>query len=147
MFKMGSHGSIEYLKQNLWLKEGLKVKTSIWLPTTKNQESPWFTYMHVACQISLESSRKRLKLCLRTSPRSKVCTRSYGLPKWWESQYYEFWDSRLKSLRKNNIWMQSPWLIIENIIRRKVVASPKFGPWWVLWIRVCSWFVYAPKVL
>jgi hypothetical protein len=29
----------------------------------------------------------------------------------------------------------------------KVVASPKFGPWWVLWVRVCSWLVRAPKVL
>jgi hypothetical protein len=30
----------------------------------------------------------------------------------------------------------------------KVVASPKFELWWVLWvlwIRVCSWFVRAPK--
>ncbi len=28
----------------------------------------------------------------------------------------------------------------------KVVASPKFKPWWVLWIRVCPWLVHAPKV-
>ncbi len=27
----------------------------------------------------------------------------------------------------------------------KVVASPKFGPWWVLWVHVCPWFVCAPK--
>jgi len=26
-----------------------------------------------------------------------------------------------------------------------VVASPKCGPWWVLWIRVCPWFICAPK--
>ncbi len=25
------------------------------------------------------------------------------------------------------------------------MASPKFGPWWVLWICVCLWFLYAPK--
>jgi hypothetical protein len=29
----------------------------------------------------------------------------------------------------------------------KVVASPKSGPWWVLWIRVCPWVVLARKVL
>jgi hypothetical protein len=27
------------------------------------------------------------------------------------------------------------------------VASPKFGPWWVLWIQSCMWLVLAPKVL
>jgi hypothetical protein len=27
------------------------------------------------------------------------------------------------------------------------VASPKFGLWWVLWVRVCSWLVRAPKLL
>jgi hypothetical protein len=32
-------------------------------------------------------------------------------------------------------------------IRGKVVASPKSGLWWVLWIRVCPWFVLTPKVL
>jgi hypothetical protein len=28
-----------------------------------------------------------------------------------------------------------------------VLASPKFGPWWVLWVCVCSWLVHARKVL
>jgi hypothetical protein len=28
----------------------------------------------------------------------------------------------------------------------KVVASPKFGPWWVLWIQFCMCLVLAPKV-
>ncbi len=28
----------------------------------------------------------------------------------------------------------------------KVVVSPKFSPWWVLWVWVCSWFILAPKV-
>ncbi len=38
---------------------------------------------------------------------------------------------------QNDIWMQTLWLIIENIIREKVVASPKSKPWWVLWVCVC----------
>jgi len=42
---------------------------------------------------------------------------------------------------KNDIWLLLLRLITENNIRRKVVVSPKFGPWWVLWIRVCPWFV------
>jgi hypothetical protein len=32
-------------------------------------------------------------------------------------------------------------------IRRKVVASPKSTPWWVLWVWVYPWFVLAPNVL
>jgi len=39
MSKMGLHDSLEYLKHKLWLR----VKVSIWLPTTKSQESPWNT--------------------------------------------------------------------------------------------------------
>ncbi len=36
---------------------------------------------------------------------------------------------------------------MENTIRGKVVASPKSGPWWVLWICVYLWLICAPKVL
>jgi hypothetical protein len=35
----------------------------------------------------------------------------------------------------------------EYTIREKLVASPKSRPWWVLWVRVYSWFVLASKVL
>jgi hypothetical protein len=39
-------------------------------------------------------------------------------------------------------------LVVSHIIYYKgeVVATPKSGPWWVLWVRVCSWFILAPKV-
>jgi hypothetical protein len=37
---MGLHDPCEYLKHKLWLKEGLKVKMSIWLSSTKSQEYP-----------------------------------------------------------------------------------------------------------
>jgi hypothetical protein len=65
----------------------------------------------------------------------------------WESQFREFQDSNLGVLGRNDIWVLAPWLSTENTIRGKVVASPKFRPWWILWIHVCSWFVHAPKVL
>jgi hypothetical protein len=32
------------------------------------------------------------------------------------------------------------------VARHKVVASPKFGPWWVLLVRVCLCLILAPKV-
>jgi len=48
--------------------------------------------------------------------------KSYGRPKWWEFQFQEFNNSNPK---ENDIWVQPPWLVIENI-RENVVASPKF---------------------
>jgi hypothetical protein len=47
--------------------------------------------------------------------------------------------------RQNAIWMWPPKKGAEYTIREKVVASPKSGPWWVLWIRVCPWFILTPK--
>jgi hypothetical protein len=40
MSKMGSQDSFEYLQHKLWPIERPIVKISIWLPTTKSQESP-----------------------------------------------------------------------------------------------------------
>jgi hypothetical protein len=84
---------------------------------------------------------------LHTSPQSKVCTQSYGTPKSRESQLWEFQDSHLGVLGQNDIWVLVPWPCTKYIIRGKVMASPKSGPWWVLWICVCLWFICAPKVL
>jgi hypothetical protein len=43
--------------------------------------------------------------------------------------------------------MWPPWRTAKYTIRGKAVASPKFGPWWVLWVQGCLWLVLAPKVL
>jgi hypothetical protein len=47
-------------------------------------------------------------------------------------------------LRQNDIWVQAPWLGIENTIRGKLVAFFKPELWLV---HVCPWLIYAPKVL
>jgi hypothetical protein len=41
-----------------------------------------------------------------------------------------------ESRERKAIWMWALWRGVEYIIRGKVVASPKFGPWWVLCVRV-----------
>jgi hypothetical protein len=46
-------------------KNGPRVKVSIWLLTTKNQESPWNTCVHVVWHILLESSQQGLQLCFK----------------------------------------------------------------------------------
>jgi hypothetical protein len=63
MSKMGSHDPFGHLQHKLCPKEGSGVKLAIWLPTTKSQESTRFCCVQVACNTSLESSRRRLQLC------------------------------------------------------------------------------------
>jgi len=83
---------------------------------------------------------------LHTSPQSKVNTTSYGLKSGGSFNFRNFKTCDVGVLRQNDIWVQPLWPIIDNTIRGKVVASPKSGSWSILWVRVCSWFVHAPKV-
>ncbi len=83
---------------------------------------------------------------LQNSLQLKVFTPSYAPPKSWKSQMWKFRDSHLGVLRQKAIWMWPPWKAAEYTIRGKVMASLKSGPWWVLWVRACPWFVVAPKV-
>jgi hypothetical protein len=46
---------------------------------------------------------------------------------------------------QNVIWVLIPWPGTKYIIKGKVMVSPKSKPWWILWVYVCPWFVYAPK--
>ncbi len=46
---------------------------------------------------------------------------------------------------QNDIWVLVLWPCTNYIIRGKGVASPKSRLWWILWIHVYSWLIYAPK--
>jgi hypothetical protein len=48
---------------------------------------------------------------------------------------------------QNAIWMWASWRDTKYTIRGKVVASLKSGPWWILWVRICLWFILTPKML
>jgi hypothetical protein len=61
------------------------------------------------------------------SCRSEVYTQSYGTPKSWESQLWQFRDSYLGVPGQNAIWMWALWKGMEYTIRGKVVASPSPG--------------------
>jgi hypothetical protein len=84
---------------------------------------------------------------LHASLQSKVCKRIYGLLKSREFHFREFWDFNLAVPGQNDIWVLAPWPSKENIIKGKVVVSPKSIPLWVFWVYVCLWLVHAPKVL
>jgi hypothetical protein len=54
--------------------------------------------------------------------------------------------SILGILGQNDIWVLVPWPDTKCTIRGKVLASPKFGSWRILWVCVCPWLICAPKV-
>ncbi len=139
MFKMGSHDPFGQLKHKLWPKERLGVKLAIWFPTTKSWESTWFPCMQVGCNILLESSWQGLQLCFRPhcnrrSAHKVIRPQSHG-------------SLNSKNFGNHAIWMWASWRGTKYTIKGKVVTSPKSGPWWVLWIRICPWFVLTPKML
>jgi len=142
---MGSHDPFEHLKHKLWPKEGPGVKLAIWLPTIKSQESTRFPCVQMACDTPLESFRRRIQLCFITHFNQRFAHKVRGPPKSWESQLWQFRDSHLGILGQKAIWMWASWRGTKYIIRGKVVASPKSGPWWVLWVRVARGLSWQQK--
>jgi len=136
-----------YLKHKLWPKEGLGVKLLIWFLTTKSRELVWFICVQVVCHILCERSQWRLQLFFRPHLNWKFTQKTMGFQSCGDPNFENLKTFNLGVLGQNDIWMQALWLSIENTIRQKVLASPKFTLWWVLWIHVCLWLVHAPKVL
>jgi hypothetical protein len=141
---MGSHDPFGYLKHKLWQKEKSRIKLTIWLLTTKSQESPQFPCVKVAWDRSLESSRQEVQLCFRAHLNRRFAHKVMG-PKVVGVPVVGILGLPLGSPETK--WHLNVGLVAktEYTIRGKVVASPKSGPWWVLWVRVCPWFVRAPK--
>jgi hypothetical protein len=143
---MGLHDPFRHLKHKLWPKEMPRVKLAIWLPTTKSWESTRFPYVQVVCDLLLKSSRRGLQLCYRPHPNQRsthkvIAPQSHGSPNFGNFKT-PIWQSR----DKKAIWMWALWRGVEYTIRGKVMASPKFGPWWVLWVWVRPWLVLGSKM-
>jgi hypothetical protein len=93
--------------------------------------------------ITHEKLSTRATTLLQTSSQSEVCTQSYGAPKLQESQFQDYHLEVLKQKNHLDVGLMERHKVYYKV---KVVASPKSGPWWVLWVRLCPWFVLAPKV-
>jgi hypothetical protein len=117
-------------------KEGPGIKLAIWLPTTKSQESTRFFMRADGVRHIVGKILTRPTTLLQTSSQSKVCTQSYGTSKLQEFQPWQFRDSHLGVQGQKVIWMWASWRGAEYTIRGKVVASPKSGLWWVLYVRI-----------
>jgi hypothetical protein len=146
MSKVGSHDPFEHLKHKLWPKERLEVKLAVWLLNTNSRESTRFPCVQVMCNMPLKSSQRRLQLWFRPRP-DQIAQEVITLQSREEFQLWQFRDSHLGVPGQKVIWMWASWRVTEYTIRGKVVASPKFGPWWVLWIWGRTWLILAPKVL
>jgi hypothetical protein len=131
MSKMGSHFSFGHLKHKLWPKEGSGVKVPVWLPTKKSQELTRFTWLHKACNISLESSRQTLQLCFKPHFDSRSTYKIMGLQSCRSPNWHDFGTPTRESREWKTIWMWALWSVTKYTIRGKVVASPKSGPWWI----------------
>jgi hypothetical protein len=145
MSKMGSHDPFRYLKHKLWPKEKPKVKLLIWFRTTKVRNHPDF----LTCRWRATYHWKALNegynfaldfMSIRGLHAKFMGPQSHGSPRC-ENFETPTWESRKKM----------PFGCgprgTKYTIRGKVMASPKSGLWWVLWIRICPWLVLAPKVL
>jgi hypothetical protein len=103
--------------------------------------------VQVVCFMLLRSSRQRLQRCFRLHLNKKFSQEVMNLKNGGNPNFRNFKTPDLKVMGQNDIWVQPLWQGTKNTIRGKVLASPKFRPWWILWIHVCLWWVCAPKVL
>jgi hypothetical protein len=119
---------------------------AIWLPTIKSRESTRFPYVQVACNNHWKALDKWYNFAL-----DLISIK--GL-------HIELWAPKVVGMPtlgisgfpfgipgQKDIWMWALWRGIEYTVRGKVVASPKSGLWWMLWVRGCPWLVLTPKVL
>jgi hypothetical protein len=143
---MGLHDPFGFLKHKLCPKERSGVKLAVWLLTIKVKNRLDFLacrwrdtyhwkdlhekYNFVSYFISIGGPKNKLwAFKVVGVPISGISKLQLGSPK-------TKWHLGA-----------SPMANIESTIRGKVMASLKFGLWWILWICVCPWFVRAPKVL
>jgi hypothetical protein len=95
----------------------------------------------VACHILLEISSWGLQLCFRPHFNQRSIEEVMDLQNCESPNFEHFGIPKLGVPWQNGIWVLTSWLNTKNTIRRKVVVSPEFGLWWVLWVRVYPWWV------
>ncbi len=89
----------------------------------------------------------RATILLYTTPRSKVCSQSYGAPKLQESQLARFWDSHLGVLGQKSHLDVSPVERWSVYYKGEGGGFPQVRAVVSLVCPCCPWLVLAPKVL
>ncbi len=142
---MGLHDPFGHLKHRLWPKERPRVKLAIWFFTIESQKLTQFPCVQVVCDIPLnfldEGYNCTLNLILIRGLHVKLWA-----PKIAKVPIVGVLGLALRSPRTK--WHLGAGSMARHIIYYKREGGglpPKSGPWWVLWIYVCSWFIHAPK--
>jgi hypothetical protein len=135
---MGLHDPFRHLKHMLWPKESSGVKLVVWLSTIKVENRPDFLACKWCATYCWKALDKGYSFAWNLISIGSLHTKLWG-PKVAKVP-------ALGILGQNAIWMWALWKGTKYIIRGKVVASPKSRPWWVLWVRICLWFVLTPKM-
>ncbi len=99
----------------------------------------------MTCNMLLESSQQELQLCFKLHLDLRSAHKVMGLQSCKSPSWCNFETPIRESRERKAIWMWALWRGVEYIIRGKVVASPKFRPWWDLCV-CCPWFVLAQKM-
>jgi hypothetical protein len=122
---MTSHWPFGHLQPKLWTKEGPGVKLTVWLPTTKSQESTFSRHPIWECDTSLKRSWRGLQLWFRPrrDPTLQSGVMSSQSPKTPPGTISgQFQDSNLGVPGKSDIQAWVPWRVTEYTIGSKVVA-------------------------
>jgi hypothetical protein len=122
MSKMTSHESFRHIQPKLWAKEGPGVKLTIWLLTTKSQESTRSRRALGECDTALESSWRELQHWFRPRPdqrlgREAMAVQSLGSPNWdnfrtplWESRDKKPFGCSLRGVTRSILYGGRWWL-------------------------------------
>ncbi len=143
---MGLHCPFGHLKYKWWPKEGPGVKLAIWLLTTKNRELTRFPCVQMACDISLESTRRRLQFHFRPhlhrkSARNVMVPQSCGNPNFgnFKTPTWESWDQNhldVGPMERCRIYDKEEGGGFPQVQAVVSLVCPS-----------CPWLVLAPKVL
>jgi hypothetical protein len=142
---MSLHDPFGHFKHKLWLKKGLGVNLSncqfdSWPLKVRNHPNFFMWRWRVTYRWKYLDEGYNFVLDL-------ISIRGLHA-KLWGPKVVRVWIVGILGLPGQNvIWVLVLLPCTKYIIRVKVVASPKSGPWWVLWIRVRSWLVLASEVL
>jgi hypothetical protein len=146
---MNLHHPFGHLKHKLWPKKGSGIKLAIWPLTIKSQESTWFPYMQVVCNILSQSSWRGLQLCFKLHLNRRSTRKVMGPQSRRSLNFGNFgtpiWESRTKC-----------HLDVGLVERHTIYYKGEGGGFPQVWAVVslvslvnpsCPWFVLTPKVL
>jgi hypothetical protein len=130
---MGSHDPFRHLKHKLCQKKG--------------RESNW---QFDSRPLKVGNRPDSLVCKWRVTCHWKALNNGYNFG--WDlvsigGMHTKLWGAKIARVPTLAIWMRASRRGAKYIIWGKVVASPEFGPWWVLWVWGRPWLFLASKVL